>query len=328
MMKNRTRRRNRKPAKSQSSFLLKTLFAAAFIAAIGNAAKVAAAETNHNFRFQRGENLRVELLSAECVKTQNLTAAARDFEFENNDERAPQTTRRATIKTGDEPVSPKQIANEDGAPPDSKPKFHWKPALAESFKFLVVQHGWRVATQPSTRRELPGKFFPEWAQSVKNLRGWNDSNNFFINYVAHPLQGGLTGRIFVNNSDAAKKQEFGKSPEYVKSRLKAMLWSTAWSAQFELGPISEASIGNVGLRTRRGYSTMAWVDLVVTPTLGTGVLVGEDAIDKFVLKNCLERKKNGRVTTKIKVLRSVLTPTTSFANVLRGKAPWERDNRK
>jgi hypothetical protein len=204
-------------------------------------------------------------------------------------------------------------------------KFHWKPALIQSGIFLGIQHGYRM-TQQRTRRELGGPFFPDWTTSVKGLRGWKDGDNFVINYVLHPLQGGLTGRIFVSNSDRAKNQEFGKSKEYWQSRFKAMVWSTVWSTQFELGPVSEASLGNVGIREKLGRSNMAYVDLVVTPTLGTGVLIGEDAIDKYLLKNWLERNAR-RTTIKIRILRSILTPTFSVSNMLRGKVPWKRDNR-
>jgi len=204
-------------------------------------------------------------------------------------------------------------------------KFHWKPALVQSLTFLTIQHSYRM-TQEKTRRELGGPFFRDWAKSITGLRGWRDPDSFFINYVLHPLQGGLTGRIFVVNSDRARRQEFGKSKQYWESRFKAFIWSAAWSTQFEFGPLSEASLGNVGIREKRGRSTMAYVDLVVTPVLGTGVLIAEDAIDKYILRNWLE-KKSRRLSVAIKILRSLLTPTTAFSNVLRGKVPWKRDNR-
>jgi hypothetical protein len=108
--------------------------------------------------------------------------------------------------------------------------------------------------------------------------------------------------------------------------MKAMAWSAFWSTQFELGPVSEATIGNVGMMTKKGHSTMAYVDLVITPVVGTGILVGEDAIDKYVLKRWLETK--GLSTRKLKWLRTFLTPTTSVANMLRGRAPWVRDFRE
>src|SRR5215204_909719 len=212
-------------------------------------------------------------------------------------------------------------------PPDksTEAKFHWKPALIQSFIFLGFQHGYRLATQKGTRGRLAGPFFRDWLQSVKNLRGWRDGNRFYINYLGHPLQGGLTGKIFVNNSDRSKNLEFGNSKKYWVSRFKAMAWSAVWSTQFELGPIGEANIGNVGLAPVGRHSSMAYIDLVMTPVLGTGVLIGEDAIDKFILKNRLEKKGSGKM--KIKILRTLLTPTTSIANLLRGKAPWKRDMR-
>ncbi len=222
-----------------------------------------------------------------------------------------------------------QEVDDDPADPAKKPeveKFHWKPAVRQSLVFLGIQHGARMF-QEKTTRQLEGPFFKDWGRAVRNLRGWRDGDNTVINYVAHPLQGGLTGRIFVNNSDNASRQEFGLSKGYWKSRAKALVWSAAWSTQFEIGPISEASIGNVGFPRKDGSRSTGYVDYVITPTVGTGVLVGEDAIDKYVLKNWLERKSDGRLTTKVKIFRSLLTPTTSFANILRGKYPWKRYDR-
>lgn len=203
-------------------------------------------------------------------------------------------------------------------------KFHWKPAVIQSGIFLGIQHGFRL-TQEKTRRELGGPFFRDWGQSVRSLQGWDDGNKFFTNYVAHPLQGGATGRIFINNSDRAKKEEFSKSKKYWETRLKAMAWTAVWSTQFEIGPISEATIGNVGTYGNSRYNKVAWVDFIVTPIAGTGVVVAEDALDKYVLKNWLERKSRSK--TMIKIYRSLITPTISFANLLRGKMPWYRPDR-
>lgn len=218
----------------------------------------------------------------------------------------------------------KELDNDETTQSAGKDKFHWKPALIQSGIFLGIQHGFRM-TQAKTRRELGGKFFKDWGKSVRRLHGWNDSDNFFTNYIAHPLQGSLTGRIFVNNSDFAKRQQFGRSKDYWESRLKAMIWSTAWSIQFELGPLSEASLGNVGIRDKRGYSTMAMSDLVITPTVGTGVLIFEDALDKYILKNLVEKRIKNRFI--VRTLRIMLNPTTSFANVLRARRPSWREGR-
>jgi hypothetical protein len=222
---------------------------------------------------------------------------------------------KETLDVADEQISFRQRTKE---------KFHWKPALIESGIFLGIQHGFRML-QKKTRDELGGKFFRDWGKSIKNMRGWNDGDNAFTNYFAHPLQGGVTGRIFINNSDCAAKQEFGKSKTYWESRLKAFVWSAFWSTQFEFGPISEANLGNVGMRQKNGYSTSAWVDLVITPTVGTGVVILEDFFDKYVLKGWLEKKFQNKTVKKI--LRMFFTPTTGFANALRGKMPWWRENR-
>lgn len=205
----------------------------------------------------------------------------------------------------------------------SDEKFHWKPAIKESLYFLVIQHGFRMF-QEKTYTELDGPFFRDWGNSVKNLGGWRDGDNLITNYIAHPMQGAVTGRIFINNSDKDKKLEFGKSKNYWYSRLRTLAWSAVWSTQFELGPISEATIGNVGLYDRVGPNRMGWVDMVITPTAGTGVLIGEDIIDKYILKKWLEK---GSSRTKIKALRSFLTPFQTFTNLLAGKAPWWRNNR-
>jgi hypothetical protein len=225
-------------------------------------------------------------------------------------------------------IRPEPSARHFPAPPQNsstQDKFHWKPALIQSGIFLAIQHGFRM-TQEKTTSRLGGPFFKDWRYSI-NIRGWRDSDSAFTNYVAHPMQGSLTGRIFVNNSDKARRQVFGRSKDYWNSRLKAMVWSTAWSIQFEIGPVSEASLGNVGSFKKNGYWTGAWVDFVITPTVGTGVLIGEDMIDKYVLTKWLERKTGGQVTTKVKLYRTFLTPTTAFANLLRWRVPWRRDNR-
>ncbi|MFL6467853.1 MAG: hypothetical protein ACJ72Z_07835, partial [Pyrinomonadaceae bacterium] len=123
--------------------------------------------------------------------------------------------------------------------------FHWKPALVQSGLFLAIQHGFRM-TEEKTRSELDGPFFSDWKDSVKNLKGWDDGGKVFTNYVAHPMQGAITSRIFLNNSGKARLVEFGGSKVYWESRMKAMAWSALWSLQFEIGPLSESSLGNVG----------------------------------------------------------------------------------
>jgi len=263
-------------------------------------------------------------------KTDTISAASLWKTFK------PSSTDHFNSKNSKTSVSPDGISKEGDSqsesdsddPPGTPPseRFHWRPALVQSLTFLGAQHGFRML-QKKTTREFEGKFFNDWGKSIKNLTGWRDGDITFVNYVAHPMQGGLTGRIFVNNSDNAKKQQFGMSKEYWRSRGKAFVWSAVWSVQFEIGPLSESSLGNVGLHQRNGRRSTGYVDYVITPTVGTGWLVGEDAIDRYVLKGWIEKKANGSLTRKVKILRTFLTPTTSVANILRWRYPWKRDDR-
>lgn len=221
------------------------------------------------------------------------------------------------------PGDPPSAADDPSGKPPRRERFHWRPAVIESLNFLALQQSLRMV-QKKTRRELDGKFFADWGRSVRNLGGWRDGDSFLTNYIAHPMQGAVTGRIFINNSDRSKRLEFDISSEYWESRFKAMIWSAVWSTQFELGPLSEASIGNVGLYDRTGPNRMGWVDIVVTPMAGTAVIIGEDLIDKYFLRKWLER---GTSRTRIKIFRTFFTPFQSFTNVLGGRKPWHRDNR-
>ncbi|MFL6466618.1 MAG: hypothetical protein ACJ72Z_01530, partial [Pyrinomonadaceae bacterium] len=108
------------------------------------------------------------------------------------------------------------------------------------------------------------------------------------------------------------------------SRMKAMAWSALWSLQFEMGPLSESSLGNVGQKLHaNGKSRLTYLDLVVTPTFGTGLAIAEDIIDKYVVARWIERKIGNRPLRNI--LSGLITPTTSFANLLRGHTPWYRE---
>lgn len=203
-------------------------------------------------------------------------------------------------------------------PDESKAEgFNWRGAFSQSLVFLGVQHGYAILGQAKTRRALKGKFWNDYVDSVKSLHGWADGGRFFTNYIAHPMQGSLNGFIYVQNSPQARREQFSMKSIYWRTRMKAMLWTTAWSTQFEIGPISQASIGNVG---EKGKQT--WEDIVTTPTLGTAMLITEDAIDQYLIKAIERRTDNYYVMI---FSRMLLNPTRIFANLLRLKLPWYRD---
>jgi hypothetical protein len=194
--------------------------------------------------------------------------------------------------------------------------FHWSAAIKQSLIFLGVQHGYAL-TQPKTRRDLKGSFFRDYGRSVKSLHGWADGGRFFTNYMAHPMQGSFLGFIQVQNDPKGMKLRFNESSAYWRSRLKALAWSAVWSTQFEIGPVSQASVGNVGLHGKQTY-----VDIVMTPTAGFGLLVLEDFLDENLIKVIERKSKNFYVRM---AGRTLLNPTRSVANLLRFKTPWYRD---
>ncbi|MBL8207940.1 MAG: hypothetical protein JNM09_27145 [Blastocatellia bacterium] len=230
----------------------------------------------------------------------------------------PQTTTAPTAPSDATAAQPAQV-------PDSE-RFQWKSALSQAMTFLWIEHAFRFATEAGTRAELKGPFFKDWFTSIRRTRGWRDGDPMLVNYIGHPMQGSVTNYIFVHNDPQSRTLEAGFSKAYFKSRMKAMLFSTVYSTQFELGPLSEASLGNVGLMpSRTSKHPSAFVDLVVTPTLGTVWTVGEDALDRWVVKRMEEHVENRVVRL---LVRGFLNPSRSFANVLRGRYPWHRDGRR
>ncbi len=213
---------------------------------------------------------------------------------------------------------PQKALNDPGKPRASDQSFQWLTAIKQSMVFLGVQHGYAL-TQPKTRQDLKGPFFKDYARSVKSLRGWDDGGRFFTNYLAHPMQGSLLGFIQVQNDPKGMNLSYNESKAYWRSRLKALAWSAAWSTQFEIGPVSQASIGNVGLHGKQTY-----VDMVVTPISGFGLQVLEDFVDQNIIR-MIERRNSGNFAIKV-ALRMFLNPTRTTANLLRFKTPWYRDS--
>ncbi|OYT72293.1 MAG: hypothetical protein CFK52_05590 [Chloracidobacterium sp. CP2_5A] len=206
-------------------------------------------------------------------------------------------------------------------------RFQWREAIRQAMLFNALQHALRFATEDGTRKEINGPFFRDWFQSVRNLRGWRDGDPFLVNYIGHPIMGAAAGYIQIHNDPKGQFLEFApRKKAYWKSRMKAMAWSAAYSAQFEIGPLSEASLGNVGRAPRPdGKSPMSYVDLVITPSVGTLWLIGEDALDKHLIQRLERRVRNPFWRG---MARSFLNPGRSVANAMRFRWPWHRDQRK
>lgn len=196
---------------------------------------------------------------------------------------------------------------------------NWTGVSAQSFFFLSVQHATRIV-QKKTRRELKGKFFDEWANAVSGLNGWGDGDSILTNYVGHPMMGAISGWVFIQNDPNGIGKEFDVNDmAYWNSRLRAMGWAAIYSTQFELGPVSESTIGHVG----KIRGTAGAVDLVMTPIGGMGWIVAEDAVDKHLIMKLEDGSSDGMK----RFVRIVFNPNRAVANVLRLKKPWWRDTR-
>ena len=202
-----------------------------------------------------------------------------------------------------------------GAEPEPEP-VRWKSLFKQSATFLVIENGFRYATEEATRHpHLP--FFKGYVDSITNLHGWTDGNPFLDNYIGHPMQGAVSGFIWLQNDRQFRNVQFGRDPEYWRSRLRAGAYTWVYSTAVEIGPFSEASIGNIQAK----WPEQGLVDHVITPAVGMAWLIAEDAIDRFVIRP-LVRRTNNRVYHAL--IRGGLNPTRSFANVIDHRWPWAR----
>jgi len=195
----------------------------------------------------------------------------------------------------------------------------WSALLRESFAFLSLEQGFRYLTEEGTRHPHIGTL-KGYAQSVGNLHGWGDGDPFLVNYVGHPMQGAVAGFIFAQNDRKYRYAEFGRNSWYWKSRLRAAAFSWAYSEQFEIGPISEASIGH----TQAFFPQQGFVDHVATPAIGLAWMVVEDALDRYVIRRVDEHVRSGVVRM---LVRGGLNPTRSMANAMSFDVPWHRNDR-
>ena len=234
---------------------------------------------------------------------------------------APATPASATVA----PINP--VRNEDCD--EASCGFHWRPALTQSVQFLFIQH---MMNMPTYNGTLRGKFFKDWFNSVDHYRftRFQDDDPYIVDYVGHPMMGSVVSWIQIQNDPRGARQTIGWKKSYFKSRAKALAFAAVYSTQWELGPVSETSVGNIG--SFNYYAPAAhhmsngtgFTDLLVTPTAGVTWSMGEDLIDKYVIRRIENLSRNPLYLMGI----SMLNPTRGAANLLRFKAPWHRDTRR
>ena len=200
----------------------------------------------------------------------------------------------------------------------------WGNVISQTLAFQAIQHAF-LLTEPKARRELGGPWFRDWFQSAASPfvePHWSDGGTFLVNYIAHPMGGSVYGYIYRQNDPSAMRMRFAVSQGYVAHLAKASGIAALSSLQWEIGPFSESSLENRGKPPDR-YK-MAWVDIVITPTLGVAWMAGEDALDRYVIER-LERKIDNAAGRGL--IRILLNPTRSMANVMAGQKPWKRHGR-
>ena len=192
-----------------------------------------------------------------------------------------------------------------------------KGAIADSFRLLLIEHVTRVAFQQKTRSELSGPFLKDYLRSVKIPRTWEDGDSSGVNYIGHPIHGAAAGFVWLDHEDGAHDPKIGFSKEYWASRGRATAWAAVYSVQFEFGPFSEASLGNVGLQP----NTTGWVDHVITPAGALAFMVAEDAVDRYLITKIESWTRNGVIRAAARI---GLNPSRSLSNAAQGRWPWAR----
>jgi len=195
----------------------------------------------------------------------------------------------------------------------------WAQLIGNSLRLATLEHTTRLMLQPGTRRALSGPFIADYVRSVRRPEGWNDGNGWAVNYIGHPIHGAAAGFVWIA-AQRDKPVPLQNSRAFWSSRGEAALWAAAYSIQFELGPFSEASIGNVGMHP----GTTGWVDHVMTPVGAFVFMVLEDWVDhKLIVR--IERATDN--TFLRAAARIALNPSRSMSAMARGQMPWTRADR-
>jgi len=238
---------------------------------------------------------------------QSQSSALFPYTLPDSDSGAPTTRVQPLIK-------PVQRTSEQQSGVD------WGHLIGQSLFFMSFENAFRCATEQGTRDGFSNPFFRGYLNSVGNLHGWNDGDPFLVNYIGHPMQGAVTGYLWTQNDRAYRDIQFGQNRRYWKGKLRGAAFSYVYSVLFEIGPMSEASIGNI----QNLYPAQGFVDHVVTPVIGLGWSITEDALDQYIVRYFERRTSNNWARL---LVRSGLNPARSMANALAFKPPWHRDNR-
>ena len=117
-------------------------------------------------------------------------------------------------------VATPTIANSD-ALEDQQDQADWGTITTDSLRFLLVQHGARIAFRAHVREGLKGPFFKDyWNTLSTRPHGFWDGDPWFTNIVGHSVQGSTVYRIARVNGASSSQ---------------AFWWGVLYSTQVELG---------------------------------------------------------------------------------------------
>src|SRR5262245_11872059 len=102
--------------------------------------------------------------------------------------------------------------------------------LKQEFRFLAIEHIYRLFTEPATRSGGIG-WRSGYRQAVSSLHGWSDGDPLLVNYVGHPMQGAISAYIWQQNDNRYRAVRFGSDPDYWKAKLRATAFSVVHSEQ-------------------------------------------------------------------------------------------------
>jgi len=216
---------------------------------------------------------------------------------------------------------------------------HWKSLIREWWLYIALEHTERILKEPKTLRQLGGPFFRDWFDTVSVYRfdNWNDGGKLITSYLGHPAQGAIVQAIFWQNNDHVRfaEQDF-HSAAYRRALIQAFAFAAVDAVLWKMGPLSESSIGNVGLPVQwwdrdckalhiRCVARTGVSDMVMNEVGGTAMTIGFQWLDKHLQKQIEEHVQNRAL---IGFTRILTNPTQSVANLVRFRKPWFRDNRR
>jgi hypothetical protein len=233
---------------------------------------------------------------------------------------------------------PPPIVGPVSAGPKHSGGIHWGSLVRDWWMFVAIEQTERIAKESKTRKQLSGPFFRDWFNTVSayHFDNWNDGGKIITSYLAHPAQGATAAAIFWQNNDRVRysEQDF-HSAAYRKALMQAFAFATVDAVLWKVGPLSESSIGNVGLPVhwwdrdcralhipcvdRTGVS-----DMVMNEVGGTAMTIGFQWLDKHLQKR-IENHTQSRFL--IYTTRMLTYPPQSLANIVRFRPPWFRDSR-